>query len=142
VDNDLRVQFPGFARTDQFVALLNQVKAEELAPLLRERIHHLMALSEPQRSQFLTELDLAIAKLGPQAARKLMEAELNIVIELPNDRLEVALTARYRAHQAIEDEDKRLEADLALDQAIGDALGGPQRVLTRDFLGGIGWERP
>lgn len=142
VDNDLKVQFPGLTRIDHFVALLNQIKPEELSALLRERIFHLMALNEPQRSQFLTELDLAIAKLGPEAARKLMEAELNIVIELPNDRLEVSLAARYRAHQAIGDEEERLVADTALDQAIGDALGGPQRVLTRDFLGGIGWERP
>jgi len=142
VDNDLKVQFPGLSRTDHFVALLNQVKPDELAALLRERIHHFMALNEPQRSQFLTELDYAMAKLGPGPARKLMEAELNIVIELPNDRLEVALTARFRAHQLIEDEEERLAADTALDQAIGDALGGPQRVLTRDFLSGIGWERP
>ena len=141
-ENDLRVQFPGSTRTDHFVALLNQVKPDELAVLLRERIHHYMALNEPQRSQFLTELDLAMAKLGPGPARKLMEAELNIVIELPNDRLEVALTARCRAHQQIADDRERLGADAALDQAIGDALGGPQRVLTRDFLGGIGWERP
>ncbi len=142
VDNDLKVQFPGMTRIEHFVALCASVKHDELLSLLRERIHHYMALNEPQRSQFLTELDLAMARYEFQQARQLMEAELNIVIELPNDRLEVALSARHRAHQQIEDEEKRLVADQALDQAIGDALGGPQRVLTRDFLGGIGWERP
>ena len=142
VDNDLKVAFPGMTRIEHFVALLAQVKPDERYALLRERLFHFMALPEPQRSQFLTELDLAIARLGPEKARKLMEDELNVVIELPNERLELSLRARYRAHQEIEDEEERIAADTALDQAIGDALGGPQRVLTRDFLTGIGWERP
>jgi hypothetical protein len=142
VDNDLKVQFPGMTRTDHFVALLASIKPDERQALLRERLFHLMALPEPQRTQFLTELDLAMARLGYDTARKLIEDELSVVIELPNERLEIALKARERAHRAIADEEARVEADRALDQAIGDALGGPQRVLVRDFLESIGWERP
>lgn len=142
VENELKVQFPGMTRPDHFIALLTQVKPDEMSALLRERLFHLMALSEPQRSQFLTELDLAIARLGYDQARKLIEAELNVVIELPNERLEIALRARVRAHAAIDDPQVRAEADRALEQAIGDALGGPQRILVRDFIEGIGWERP
>lgn len=141
VDNDLKVQVPGMSRAEHFAALLAQVKPDERASLLRERIFHFMALNEPQRTQFLTELDLAIARVG-EKSRLLMVDELSIVIELPNDRLEVALRARHQAHQAIQDPEERLLADSKLDQAIGDALGGPQRVLVRDYLESIGWERP
>lgn len=141
-ENDLKVQFPGMSRMEHFVALLSSVKADERAALLRERLHHYFALPEPQRTQFLTELDLAIARLETAKARKLMEDELSIVIEMPNERVETGIHARYLAHKAIEDEDARREADTALDLAIGEALGGPQRVLVRDYLESLGWERP
>jgi tetratricopeptide (TPR) repeat protein len=142
VENELKVQFPGLRRPDHFAALLAQIKADERVPLLRERVHHYFALPEPQRSQFLTELDLAIARLGPEKARGLIEDELSIVIEMPNERVEIGIRARFNAHQAIEDEDERVAADTALDLAIGEALGGPQRVLVRDYLEDLGWERP
>ncbi|MEW6153038.1 MAG: tetratricopeptide repeat protein [Actinomycetota bacterium] len=141
-ENDLKVEFPAMTRVDHFVNLLAQVKADERIALLRERVFHLMALSEPQRSQFLIELDLAMALLGGKKARAIMEDELSITIELPNERLEVALTARHKAHREIADDELRIEADTALDHAIGEALGGPQRVLVRDYLESIGWERP
>ena len=141
-ENDLKVQFPGMTRIEHFVALLASIKADERAALLRERLHHYFALPEPQRSQFLTEIDLAIARLDSDKARTLMEDELSIVIEMPNERVETGIHARYRAHQTIEDEEARLVADTALDLAIGEALGGPQRVLVRDYLEGLGWERP
>jgi tetratricopeptide (TPR) repeat protein len=142
VEKDLKAQFPGLTRTDHFAHLLSSVKEEERFALLRERLFHLMAVPDPQRTQFLTELDLAMARLGHEKARRLIETELTIVIELPNDRLETALRARHAAHQAIEDATLREEADTALDYAIGDALGGPQRVLVRDYLESLGWERP
>ncbi|MDQ4096757.1 MAG: tetratricopeptide repeat protein [Actinomycetota bacterium] len=142
VENDLKVHFPDMGRIDHFVALLVQLKADERMRLLRERLHHYYALPEPQRSQFLAELDLAIARIGPEKARPLIQDELSVVIEMPNERVEVGLRARFRAHQAIEDEEERIAADTALDEAIGEALGGPQRVLVRDYLESLGWERP
>ena len=141
-ENELKVQFPGTLRVNHFATLLSQVKPDERHALLRERLFHLMALSEPQRGPFMIERDLAIAQLGPEKARPIMEDELSTVIEFPNERMELALYARYEAHIRIEDEDERLAADTALDQAIGNALGGPQRVLTRDHLNSLGWERP
>ncbi|MGH9223556.1 MAG: tetratricopeptide repeat protein [Acidimicrobiales bacterium] len=141
-ENNLKVEFPGLLRIDHFVMLLSQIKADERHALLRERLFHLMALNEPQRTQFLIELDLAMAKLGAEKSRPIMEDELSIVIEFPNERMELALHARYQAHLQIHDEEARLEADTALDLAIGEALGGPQRVLTRDHLSSLGWERP
>ncbi|HVL28136.1 MAG TPA: tetratricopeptide repeat protein [Acidimicrobiales bacterium] len=142
VENDLKAQFEGMTRISSFVDLLASLKADERYALLRERLFHYMALPEPQRSQFLTELDLAMAKLEPDKAKRMMEDELTVLIELPKDRLEVGLQTRLRAHQAIDDEEVALAADTALDQAIGNALGGPQRILVRDYLEGIGWERP
>ncbi|MCA1691275.1 MAG: tetratricopeptide repeat protein [Acidimicrobiales bacterium] len=142
VENDLKVQFPGLNRPDHFAALLSSVKEEERRALIRERIFHLLALRDPQRTQFLTEMDLAIAKLPADRARVVMEAELNTVIELPNELLETALRGRYLAQMEITDEEARIESDTALDYAIGDALGGPQRIIVRDFLESLGWERP
>ena len=54
----------------------------------------------------------------------------------------MSLRAIIKGHRSIEDEESRIDADRALDQAIGDALGGPQRVAVRDFLESEGWERP
>ena len=67
---------------------------------------------------------------------------MKLVIELPQDQQSLALRAIIAGNASIEDEDIRLDADRAIDQAIGDALGGPQRVAVRDFMTGEGWERP
>ncbi len=142
VERELKESFPEMTRTQHFVTLLAASKHDDRMTLLRERIFHYMALPEPRRTAALAELDLAIARLDPEQARKLMQAELTIVIELPKDRLQVSLVARFQAHEMIEDDEARLGADTALDYAIGDALGGPQRVLVRDFLEGLGWKRP
>jgi hypothetical protein len=141
VENQLKAQFPGMHRADHFAALLGSIKADERHALLRERLHHILALPDPQRTQFLIELDLAMARLGAEKARPLIEDELSIIIEMPNDRVEVAIRARYQAHRVL-DPEAQLEADSALDLAIGNVLGGPQRVLVRDFLEMLGWERP
>ena len=142
VETELKAGFPTMRRVDHFVALLAAVKQEERYDLLRERVFHYMNLSEPQRTQFLTELQLSMGSLDLDRARRLMEEELGIVIELPTEKLEIALGAWYAAFQAMEDEETRTQASSALDYAIGDALGGPQRVMVRDYLEGLGWERP
>ena len=71
-----------------------------------------------------------------------MEAELSVLIELPSDQLETGLRARLDAHRRLADEDVREEADRSFDQAVSDALQGPQRIAVRDFLYSTGWERP
>ena len=142
VEAELKTVAPGMTRIEHFVTLLASVKAEERYGLLRERIFHYMALPEPQRTQFLTEMQRAMGYLELARAREVIEDELTVVIELPKDRLETSLRAWYSALQAIPEEEQRTQASTALDYAIGDALGGPQRVLVRDYLEGIGWERP
>jgi hypothetical protein len=71
----------------------------------------------------------------------IMVDELNVLMELPRDDLNAGLKARFDAHSGLTD-DERAVADRALDQAIGDALVGPQRMYVRDFMYGLGWTRP
>lgn len=129
-------------RTEHFVALLAVAGLEERTVLVRERVFRLLALPEPRRTQTVAELARAAGLLEFDEGRKVYESIMKLVIELPQDTQSVSLRAIIEGHRSIEDEETRIDADRALDQAIGDALGGPQRVAVRDFLEGEGWERP
>ncbi|HEV2766837.1 MAG TPA: hypothetical protein VGV63_03890 [Acidimicrobiales bacterium] len=143
VEKELEQRFPGRSRADHFAALLGACDAEERRALLRERIHSIFDLPvENRRRSALTELALASARLDADDARVVMETELSVLIELPPDQLEMGLRARLAAHRRLADDEARDEADRAFDQAIGDALQGPQRIAVRDFLYSTGWERP
>jgi tetratricopeptide (TPR) repeat protein len=141
VEEELEAATPGTTRTDQFVALVAGADREERVVLLRERLTRLLAQQEPQRRASLTELALASARLGYDDARTVMEAELSVLMELPTESLQAALRARVGAHARLSG-DAREEADSALEQAVSDALQGPQRISVRDFLYSLGYERP
>ncbi|MDQ6616898.1 MAG: hypothetical protein M3083_19655 [Actinomycetota bacterium] len=128
-------------RAEHFAALLARVSGDVRIDLLRERLTRLLLLPEPQRQGSLVELDLATTQLGFEALRMVIVAEIGVLMELPGNDLQVGLEARFQAHRRLP-EAEREDADGALDQAIGDALVGPQRVYVRDFLYGLGWERP
>lgn len=138
----LAESYPGMTRAEHFAHLAAACKEDERRTLVRERLHYLLGIPEPRRSSALGELDLAIAKLPYDKALRLMTDELEIVIEMPIEKQHVAYNCRYQANCAVEDSEQRLTADKALDQAIGDALGGPQRVYVRDYVSSLGWERP
>ncbi|MBW3627355.1 MAG: hypothetical protein KY412_07070, partial [Actinobacteria bacterium] len=143
VEKELEQRFPGQSRAGHFVALVAACDVEERRALLHERIVRIMDLPvENRRRSALTELALASAGLGREDARVVMEAELSVLIELPSDQLETGLRARLDAHRRLDDEDIREEADRTFDQAISDALQGPQRIAVRDLLYSTGWERP
>lgn len=138
----LEAWYPGTSRPEHFAVLLATSEPDQCAGLLRERLMRLLALPELRRHAALVETAMAIARLDREAARAVIAAELEVLMELPNDYLEAALRARVEAHRRLPDEEEREEADRALDQAVADALGGPQRVFVRDFLYSLGFERP
>jgi tetratricopeptide (TPR) repeat protein len=130
------------SRAEHLAALLAVVGTEERILLVRERMFRLLAQPEPQRTGSLAELVRAVGLLDYDDGRRVYEAIVKLVIELPQDTQRVSLLAIMEGHRSIDDEEGRVDADRALDQAIGDALGGPQRVAVRDFMAGEGWERP
>lgn len=141
VEKELNAKEPK-SRPDHFAALLAVVGLDERMTLVRERMFRLLALPEPRRTTSVAELVRSVGLLGFDEGRKVYEALVKLVIELPQDTQSMSLRAIIAAHASIEDEEVRLDADRALDQAIGDALGGPQRVAVRDYMAGEGWERP
>ncbi|MGH9177441.1 MAG: hypothetical protein ACRD0N_02645 [Acidimicrobiales bacterium] len=141
VEEQLAAEVPGASRADHLATLLALTNEEERTDLLRERMYRLLALPGASRDRALSELAMAAVRVGRNGGL-IMEAELDLIMELPHENQEVALRARFEAHRAIEDEEEREAADRALDAAIGAALGAPQRVFVRDFLYSLGWERP
>jgi tetratricopeptide (TPR) repeat protein len=142
VEKALATVAPGMSRIDHFAALLAVANLEERTVLVRERMFRLLAQPAPRDMTSVAELVRAIGLLGYDEARKVDEVVMKLVIELPQEVQRLALRAIIAANASIEDEDVRLDADRAIDQAIGDALGGPQRVAVRDFMATEGWERP
>ena len=140
VEETLAAEEAGKTRADHFATLLALTTEEERDVLLRERMNRLLALHDPGRKRALAELAVASAKVGRNAGL-IMESELRLIMELPHEHQEPTLSARYRAHRSLPQEEQE-EADRALDAAIGAALGAPQRIFVRDFLYSLGWERP
>lgn len=141
-EKDLAALTGATSRAGHFVKLLAALDAVERRALLKERLAVLLAQPGEQRRRSLVELAREGAELEPDDARAVMETELSVLIELPTDQLEPGLRARFEANRLLDDEERREDADRALDYAISDALQGPQRVSVRDFLYSIGWERP
>lgn len=142
-EKELETLAPGLSRAEHFVALLTMVDRDERLALFKPRLLASLALpGESRRRSSLVELALASARLDFDEARSVIDAELTILIELPSEELEPGLRARFDAHRRLPDEETREGADRALDQAIGDALQGPQRISVRDFFYSLGWERP
>ncbi len=143
VEEELNAGAPEPTRADHFVAMVVDADPGERVPLVKERLARLVELPDPRRRAALAELALASARLVEyERARTYMEAELSVLIELPTESLEVGLRSRLEGHRRVEPGSRREQADLALDQAIGDALQGPQRISVRDYLYSLGYERP
>jgi len=142
-EKELEALAPGMSRADHFVGLLTAVDTDDRRALMQERLVRLLAEPvESRRRSALTELALASARLAYEESRAVMEAELSVLVELPTELLEPGLRARYDANRRLPTEEAQERAGKALDQAIGDALQGPQRIAVRDYLYSIGWERP
>jgi tetratricopeptide (TPR) repeat protein len=141
VEKELNATEPK-TRTEHFAALAAVVGLEERMVLVRERMFRLLSLTEPVRTTSIAELARSVGLLDYEEGRRVYEAIVKLVIELPQDTQSLSLRAIIAGHRSIEDDDARDNADRAVDQAIGDALGGPQRLAVRDFMAAEGWERP
>jgi tetratricopeptide (TPR) repeat protein len=140
IEKELAQLVPGMSRADHFAHLVADVRRDERVELVHARVVRLLAAPDGGRVP-LTEFSLAVARLGEKRARGVIEAELSTVMEMPQENQQAALDAIWSAHSQLKG-DERETADRELDQAIGDALGGPQRIFVRDYLLGLGWERP
>ncbi len=140
IEKELGQLSPGMSRTAHFANLAADLRRDERTTLVKERLYRLLALPDHGRVA-LTELALAIGTLGEGRGRGIIEDELSLVMEMTPDVQEVALLAMWDAHGQLSGPAQET-LDRELDQAIGDALGGPQRVYVRDFLYARGWERP
>jgi len=140
VENRLAEWAPAPGRAHHFVSMVAAAAPEDQVPLMRDRLLRYLALPGPTRHKALVELALAEYWLGPERARVLIEAELGVLVDLPNEFLQVSLEARVEALQQLGEAAEG--AGRALDDAVGAQLGLPQRLFVRDFLYARGWERP
>ena len=132
---------PTPGRAHHFVSMVADAVAEDRLPLMRDRLLRYLALPGPTRHKALVELALAEYWLGSERARMLIEAELGVLVDLPNEFLQFSLEARLDALGSLTTEEAEA-AGKALDEATGAQLGLPQRLFVRDFLYARGWERP
>ncbi|MEX2659548.1 MAG: hypothetical protein WD232_07615, partial [Acidimicrobiales bacterium] len=128
-------------RAASFAELVGGVSPSERILLLRGRLSRLLVLPAQARDAALAELAYASGSLPEDAALGYMTAELIVLMELPKEGLEAALAIRVATHQRL-DPERMLVADRALDAAVGDALGLTQRLLVREHLASLGFERP
>lgn len=128
-------------RAAHFAALLASCGEDERRQLLHERLARLLVLPAPRRRSALAELALGAAQLGASEQKVVLESELAILMEQPPEGLAAALQSQLDAHRHLQGEAKEA-ADRVLDQAVGDALVGPQRMYVRDYLASLGFERP
>ena len=140
IEKELGQAAPGMSRTVHFANLAADLRRDERMRLVKERLYRLFALPDRGRAA-LTELSRAVGTLEEGRGRGILEDELSLVMEMTQDVQEVALLAIWDAHCQLSGPAQET-LDRELDQAIGDALGGPQRVYVRDFLYARGWERP
>ncbi|MDE0805750.1 MAG: hypothetical protein OSA99_20800, partial [Acidimicrobiales bacterium] len=140
IETALAEVHPGVSRRGLFVVLFESSDRDERAALLVNRLTRVLALPPDARHSALRELAAASLRATDDGLAYI-GIELTVLTELPNEHLESALRARLAAHGELDGE-RREAADRALDQAVGDALNGPQRVFVRDFLAANGFERP
>ncbi|MFP5327668.1 MAG: tetratricopeptide repeat protein [Acidimicrobiia bacterium] len=133
-------RYPGRSRTQHFVELVAEGNDGEARALLRDRLTRFLDLPPAQRDAAFADFALTVGRSAPETARSVLAAALDVLVELPSGALDVALRAVVFANRSLGDSQE--EADRALDQAVSDALVGPQRVWVRDFLYSLDWERP
>ena len=128
-------------RAEHFARLLAESSDDEAMALLRERVQELSGLPEPQRTERMAELDLALLRLGGAALERLTAVWLDVLMELPQPGFAAGLRARMVALEHLE-EGARDRATRVMDTLIADRLLAPQRIRVRDTLAALGYTRP
>ncbi len=141
VEEQLGQHYPGTSRSQHFVTLVASSDEREAVALLRDRLTRLLELPEGIAQGVFIDLALAVTGLGYDRARSVTARMLDVLMELPNERLAFVLGAILEAHRRLAPEAEE-EARAVLDQAVADALVGPQRIWVRDYLYSRGFERP
>ncbi|MBW3643603.1 MAG: tetratricopeptide repeat protein [Actinobacteria bacterium] len=141
VEDRLGQQYPGTSRSQHFATLISNVDEREAIMLLRDRLTRLLDLREEIAHGVFIDLALAIYSLDFEAARTATTRMLGVLMELPNEKLALVLGAFLDAHERLSAEAEE-GARGVLDQAVSDALVGPQRIWVRDYLYSRGFERP
>lgn len=128
-------------RCEHFARMLAESPQDEVMGLLRERLQELTGLPEPQRTERLAELDLALVGVDDGALERLTAAWLDVLMELPQPGFAAGLKARMVALDHL-DQKARARAARVMDALISDRLLAPQRIRVRDTLNALGYTRP
>lgn len=131
----------GGTRAQHFAQLAAEAQGEALLNLMRERLLDFTTQPEPRRTEALAELDHAVLALPDDAAQKVTNAWMSVLMELPHDQFLAGLRARMVVHGSL-DEEARSRAATILEASIGNELLAPQRIRVRDTLEEMGYERP
>jgi len=141
-DARLAERHQGWRRSDHLVALLHEDN-EAAGRLMRRRLTRWLVLPAPARDAALADFVAAASRVGEahgsgaSALRYLLTTAVELPVEAQSIVLDGLLATRVAADPTTQDILDRL-----VDQAIGEALNGPQRVFVRDHLTAGGFERP
>ena len=126
-------------RLSHVARLLADTTDTEREHLLRDRLLRAASLPPTGARADLEALLGALVDLGLDDYREVLRTMIGVLMELPDQLLEVACDVLCRIHR---DHDSTGMLDETLDSVITDRLFGPQRVRVRDLLEANGWVRP
>jgi tetratricopeptide (TPR) repeat protein len=130
---------PSASRLSRVAGLLAGTTEEEREQLLRDRLLRTASLPPTGMKADLEALIGSVTALPLDHYRQVLRTMIGVLMELPDQLLEVACDVLCRIHR---DHDTTEALDETLDSVINDRLFGPQRVRVRDLLEASGWVRP
>ena len=130
---------PRASRLVHMARLLAGTTETERELLLRDRLVRASALPPTGMKADLEALIGSVAALNLHDYREVLRTMIGVLMELPDQLLEVACDVLCRVHREHDSTDL---LDEALDGVVSDRLFGPQRIRVRDLLEANGWVRP
>ena len=130
---------PSANRMSHVAGLLARTTSEEREQLLRDRLLRAASLPPTGMKADLEALIGSLAALRLDDYRRVLRTTIGVLMELPDQLLEISCDVLCRIHQQ---HDSTEALDEMLDAVINERLFGPQRVRVRDLLEANGWVRP